>query len=78
MEFSIGLGKAILYSSALSTFLIECKGKPLLYNEDSGGVDEIKGPTEVDEIFCALPDASNYKKPDWSKMKTAGLDATWS
>ena len=77
-ECSLGPGKPILYSSPLSTFLIECNGTYILWNEVSDGIDQIKEPKKIEDIFRALPDGSNFKVPDWSKMKTVGLDVTWN
>ena len=73
-EYGLGPGKMILYNNALSTYLVECDGKYLLWNEVSDGIDQIKEPTELEEVFKSLPDASNYKVPDYSKMKLAGVE----
>ena len=68
-QHGLGAGKMILYNDALSTYLVECDGKYFLWNEVSDGIDWIKGPTELEDIFKVLPDASDYKVPDYSKME---------
>ncbi|MCJ1451587.1 hypothetical protein MMC28_001927 [Mycoblastus sanguinarius] len=73
-EYRLGPGKMILYNNAMSTYLVECDGKYLLWNEVSDGIDQIKEPTKLEDILKVLPDASNYKVPDFSKMKLAGLE----
>ena len=64
----------ILYNNALSTYLVECDGRYLLWNENSDGIDQIQEPIKLEEILKVLPDASNYRVPDYSKMKLAGVE----
>lgn len=72
-EYGLGPGQKILYNNALSTYLIDCDGY-LLWNEVSDRIDQIQEPTKLEEIFKVLPDASNYKVPNYSKMKLAGVE----
>ena len=74
MEYGLEPGKMILYNNALSTYLVECDGKYFLWNEVSDGIDQIKEPTELEEILRVLPDASDYKVPGYSKMKLADME----
>lgn len=73
-EYGLGPGQMILYNNALSTYLVECDGRYLLWNEVSDGIDQIQEPTKLEEIFKVLPAASNYKAPNYSKMKLAGVE----
>ncbi|CAF9942099.1 MAG: hypothetical protein HETSPECPRED_005085 [Heterodermia speciosa] len=73
-RFKLGPGKIILYNNALSTYFVQCDGMYFLWNEVSGGIDQIKEPAKLEDIVAVLPDASNYKVPDYSKMKLVGLE----
>ena len=72
-RYKLGPGKIILYNNTLSTYFVECDGKYFLWNEVSAGIDQIKEPAKLEDIVAVLPDASNYKVPDYSKVKLVGL-----
>ena len=72
-KYGLGSWQMILYNNALSTCLVERDGY-LLWNEVSDGIDQIQEPTKLEEIFKMLPDASNYKVRNYSKMKLAGVE----
>lgn len=72
-EYGPGPGQMILYNNAPSTYLVECDGY-LLWNEFSDGIDQIQEPIKLEEIFKVLPDASNYKVKNYSKMRLAGVE----
>ena len=77
-ECNLGPGKPFLYIKALSTFLIECNGKYLLWNEVSDGIDQITEPKKIEDIFRALPECTTFKLPDWSKIEMVSMDVTWA
>lgn len=73
-KYNLGPPNMILYNKALSTYLVECKGIYFLWDEVSDGLDRIEKPTKLEDILKVLPDASNYKVPDFSMMELVALD----
>ena len=73
-RYNLGPGKMILYNNALSTYFLECDEKYFLWNDVSDGIDQIMEPAGLEDIIAALPHASNYKVPDYSKMQLVALE----
>ena len=73
-ELRLGPGKMILFCNPLSTYLLECDNKDLLWNELTSMIAQIVEPTKLEDICEALPDGSNMKAPDWSRLKRVDLE----